>query len=285
MKKITTNILFLILFFVTVFTNAQVGFNTSIPNAQLEIKSSNQPTPVNTDGILIPKIDVFPAINPTSAQQGMLVYLTTINGTNLPGFYYWDNISLSWIMLVKSNPNLFTHYIGELYGGGIIVSVWKVAGVEHGLIASLVDMQKTAAPTYNIPWTTAAKTTSLANAKSMFDGLANTTAILTQNGDAPNTAAYVCRHYSGGGFNDWYLPANQELESCYNAAVIVNSIIGSVNGFRFSNGLPNAYWSSTENSATQAFYKAFNINSTDIIGKKDAINIPNGCYVRAVRRF
>ena len=83
---------------------AQVGINTTTPNAQLEIKSSDQAAPSNTDGILIPKVDVFPATNPTAAQQGMLVYLTTTSGTNLPGFYFWDNSGTpSWKPITGSN--------------------------------------------------------------------------------------------------------------------------------------------------------------------------------------
>lgn len=85
---------------------AQVGVNTTAPNSQLDIRSSNQATPANTDGILIPKVDVFPAVNPTAAQQGMLVYLTTAVGPKQPGFYYWDNPTLSWIGLNSSaNPD------------------------------------------------------------------------------------------------------------------------------------------------------------------------------------
>lgn len=64
---------------------AQVGINTTTPNAQLEIKSSDQANPANNDGILIPKVDAFPAINPTIDQDGMLVYLTTDVGANLKG--------------------------------------------------------------------------------------------------------------------------------------------------------------------------------------------------------
>jgi len=79
---------------------SQVGINTTTPNASLEIKSSNQATPSNTDGILIPKIDTFPAINPTALQQGMLIYLTTTVGINQPGFYYWNNSSTSWVALI-----------------------------------------------------------------------------------------------------------------------------------------------------------------------------------------
>jgi hypothetical protein len=76
---------------------AQVGINTTTPAAQLQIKSTNQAIPANTDGLLIPKVDVFPAANPTVAQQGMMVYLTTTSGLNAPGFYYWNNPTASWI--------------------------------------------------------------------------------------------------------------------------------------------------------------------------------------------
>lgn len=97
---------FLIFFLVTVnMAIAQVGINTTVPNAQLDIRSSNQATPSNTDGILIPKVDAFPATNPTAAQQGMLLYLTTTVGTDLPGFYYWDNATTDWIPIGNNNNN------------------------------------------------------------------------------------------------------------------------------------------------------------------------------------
>ena len=37
-----------------------------------------------------------------------------------------------------------THYVGELFGGGIVVAVWKESGVEKGLIASLTDVSASA---------------------------------------------------------------------------------------------------------------------------------------------
>lgn len=90
---------------------SQVGINTSNPNAQLDIRSSNQATPANTDGLLIPKVDAFPAINPTAAQQGMMVYLTTTSSTNLPGFYFWDNPTTSWKTL-NNNGSKYYSVIG-----------------------------------------------------------------------------------------------------------------------------------------------------------------------------
>ncbi|CAM3375018.1 hypothetical protein FLLO111716_07000 [Flavobacterium longum] len=100
-----TKLLFALLLFTSMMT-AQVGVNTTAPNSQLDIRSSNQATPANTDGVLIPKVDTFPATNPTAAQQGMLVYLTTAVGPKTPGFYYWDNPTLTWIGLNSSaNPD------------------------------------------------------------------------------------------------------------------------------------------------------------------------------------
>lgn len=87
----------LLCLFFTSFLLAQVGINTTTPNAQLDIQSSNQAAPSNTDGMLIPKVDTFPVTNPTIDQQGMLVYLTTNVGSNPPGFYYWDNSTTTWI--------------------------------------------------------------------------------------------------------------------------------------------------------------------------------------------
>lgn len=74
----------------------QVGINTTNPNATLDIQSSNQATPTNTDGILIPKIDEYPTANPTAAQDGMLVFATG-NGSVIKGFYYWDNTTTTWV--------------------------------------------------------------------------------------------------------------------------------------------------------------------------------------------
>jgi len=90
---------FIIVFFHLCFFTAfsQIGINTTSPQAQLDIRSSNQTTPANTDGLLVPRIDTFPLTNPTASQQGILVYLTTTSGGNQPGFYYWDNSTTSWI--------------------------------------------------------------------------------------------------------------------------------------------------------------------------------------------
>ena len=81
---------------------SQVGINNTDPKASLDISATNSATPANTDGLLIPRIEDFPATDPTAAQQGMMVYLTTTSGSNPPGFYYWDNNAgpATWVSVV-----------------------------------------------------------------------------------------------------------------------------------------------------------------------------------------
>ena len=93
-----------------VLSFAQVGINTTTPNALLDIRATSATAPTNTDGLLIPKVDVFPATNPTAAQQGMLLYLTTTPASNAPGFYHWYNPTTTWI------------------GSGKDVKAWQLSG-------------------------------------------------------------------------------------------------------------------------------------------------------------
>ncbi len=279
MKKQNLNIFLLFLLFAVFVSNAQVGINTTAPNAQLEIKSSDQANPTITDGLIIPKIDVFPSTNPTSLQQGMMVYLTTASGLNDSGFYYWDGTVWKSVGGTGSGSGTsFTHYIGELYGGGIVVSVWKEGGVERGLIASLINMVIPTAFPDLIPWTSVSfQCTSVPSsaATSPVDGQANTNAIIAQNGIAANTAATVCDQYSNAGFSDWYLPSIFELDQCYNAALIVNRVLGNINGFQTT----TKYWSSTEINPCSVYAKYFDLGYTTT-NTKGFTNL-----VRAVRKF
>jgi hypothetical protein len=84
------------LFLFTLTLQAQVGINTTTPMSSLDIKSSSQNTPTNTDGVLIPTLDAFPITNPTGFQDGMLVFFTG-NALQAKGFYYWDDSLDTWV--------------------------------------------------------------------------------------------------------------------------------------------------------------------------------------------
>ena len=164
----------------------------------------------------------------------------------------------------------FTHFVGELYGGGIVVYVWKTAGVEHGLIASLTDLSA------GILWTKLPFQTTLIGptAQSFHDGFANTNAIVAQAGAGTDYAAGLCKAYNAGGFNDWYLPAINELKQCDNSLHTLTEVLGEANGFRTS-----LYWSSTEELNDKSWGLGF-YGGNIFYYFKSSLN-----RVRAVRRF
>ena len=75
---------------------AQVGINTTDPKAQLDISIENPSAPEATDGILIPRIAAFPATQPTTAQHGMLIFLSQAQPGFPAGFYYWNAGASKW---------------------------------------------------------------------------------------------------------------------------------------------------------------------------------------------
>ena len=168
--------------------------------------------------------------------------------------------------IVNTTNGVFTHYIGELFGGGIIVSIWKKNNIEHGLIASLVDISS------GYVWSNDTELIGTL-AQSLIDGVPNTNAIITQPGHI-TSAAQLCKDYNGGGFTDWYLPALWELNKCYDAAFIVNTVLGVSDGFQFG-----YYWSSTEYDSKFSWGRDFDYASADESSKSQLSK------VRAIRRF
>jgi hypothetical protein len=300
MKKLFFFIAILLFFGNTLF--AQVGINSNNsspdPSAMLDVQSTTQ-------GILIPRMTSALRAAIASPVNGLMVYQTD----GVSGVYYyngniWQRIGetdgsetkvtaganvtvtgtgtlVSPYVINASGGGSGGHYIGELYQGGIVVAVWKVAGVEKGLIASLANMH-TSGAAYTMAWSGNYETLIGPTAQSPRNGQANTTAIITQSagGNTANKAATVCDAYTNtetgtGVYSDWYLPAVWELNQCYNAAIVVNAIVGDSNGFQNT-----YYWSSTEdddNGGAWIYYFGSGGTSSSYKG--------NSCWVRAVRTF
>lgn len=167
-----------------------------------------------------------------------------------------------------NTPGIFTHYIGELFGGGIVVALWKESGVEKGLIAGLSDLNS------NLQWTTVANqtTTVPGGALNTSDGLANSNSTVAQAGAGTSYAAGLCRASTVGTFTDWYLPSLFELGLCYNSIFIINTILPGA-------PMTQEYWASTENSSSSAWKINF------ISGSKSTDTKASTYAVRAVRRF
>mgnify|MGYP000448069620 CR=1 FL=1 len=103
-------------------------------------------------------------------------------------------------------------------------------------------------------------------------GEANTVFLIAQNGSgtpAPYAAAVYCNDLSVHGHDDWYLPAQDELNVLYNNRASIGNFDKP--------GFP-LYWTSSERDNTQAVFQRF----TD--GYQDGETKSGDQYVRCVRK-
>ncbi len=153
------------------------------------------------------------------------------------------------------------YYLGENYAGGIIFYIDSSGN--HGLIASPNDLS-----TNSVNWGCDTSNIAGSNNANIGSGKANTDSIVSGCQD-PGIAAALCKNLLLGGYTDWYLPSELELNAMYYN--LKNNNIGSFQG--------NIYWSSTQANKLSAYFDNFNngqISSTD----KNAY-----AYVRAIRSF
>ena len=158
----------------------------------------------------------------------------------------------------------YEHHIGQLAQGGIIFYLWKdTAGQEHGLVASLADIDK--------PQATEKIGRNLLGLQPEFP----VTGLLQESSPGQ------CNFYPAGGYFDWYLPQAWEMFELFNQGLIINNILNtddneSTYGLTF---FSSHYWTmptaTSGNAWDQCYFSDFGTGySKDYVGK-----------VRAVRRF
>ena len=171
--------------------------------------------------------------------------------------------------------------IGSALGGGFFAGQISTAG------NSIADYNLVVGPKASAQTTAQWKivNTNTAGTSSVIDGPANSTAM----NNITHPCAQFCEGLTIGGFSDWYMPANNEVEVCYynlKPTTASNQTSSGINAnavpARASNytaGTPAqttatdfqstgteafdgfAYWSSTQFSATYALFQNFTYGS------------------------
>lgn len=190
--------------------------------------------------------------------------------------------------------------IGAAFGGGFFAGQIGVSSVAtHNLVVGPLSTAE-----FTGQWKTSQ--TATAGTTSVIDGPANTAAMIAA-GAAAHPCGQFCDNLTVGGFSDWYMPAQNELDVCYfnlKPTTATNSALGGINAnavpARASNYTPGTpaqtsaaafqtggaeafaatdYWSSTEFSAGYAKIQFFGTGGQSNYGYKGL-----SFRVRAVRR-
>lgn len=166
----------------------------------------------------------------------------------------------------------FNHYIGEMFGGGVIFHLWKDSlGLEHGLVVDFSDLSN------NQIWSDLGVTSIGEGASSTWNGLTNSISITNQPGST-TSAASLCLVSSNSGLTDWYLPAPDELSLIWQNRFNVNRVISSISGgIEFTNAY---YWTSREYDSSRAWVYDFFLGNTNFYSKSSIIP-----KTRAIRSF
>jgi hypothetical protein len=288
-------------------TLAQVAINTdgSQPagSAMLDIKSINK-------GMLIPQITLTGTTDGTtisSPATSLMVYNTATASNVTPGYYYnsgtpaspvWTRLSTnsaadgsetkviagtnvavtgtgtlaSPYIINASTGTSSSHYVGELYGGGVVF--WVDQTGQHGLIVSMIE------PGTGMQWSNV--TTTSANTND-WDGLSNSNKIVGQSGHS-NSAAKVCLDYTNadygtGIYSDWYLPSITELNHLWINSYQVQKALESDGNPATIKILRVSHWSSTEQNPSQSYYFDISLGYSWPNGKNNTVSF------RAVRAF
>lgn len=157
--------------------------------------------------------------------------------------------------------------IGDFHSGGVIF--YLDGTKEHGLVCSVID------PMQSTLWGCPDLVNFGANGIEIGTGTQNTSDILNACNE-PNIAAAACANFESNGYDDWYLPSKDELDSLYQHRDIVSEVSLLNNGSRLNAG---EYWSSSHQTTNTVWIQNFNAGN-QFGDYKDAEH-----YVRAIRYF
>ena len=162
-----------------------------------------------------------------------------------------------------------TYAIGDYGHGGVVFYVNRSG--DHGKVVSIYDVE-------GVDWSNVF-TEIGSSAQSDVNGAGNSIAITLQTGHV-NSAAQQCLDLAYGGYDDWYLPSKDELNSIYMNRVAINATAIANGGEAFKS---SGYWSSTESDDDSS--EAWNQNFFGGGGQQVDTKIGFSINFRAIRAF
>ena len=242
------------------------------------IITDNGGAPITASGVCWSATSNTPTIADNKTTDGTSIgnFTSTINGltagvTYNVRAYATNSVGTSYgaVQSFTSTPTAIIPTVGSSLGGGTVAYVYQSG--DPGYSTSNIPVLITStAPQGFTRWHNGSNVTTGATAATLGSGLTNTNTIISVQGAvATNYAAGLARAHNGGGYNDWYLPSQEELNKLY----INRSTIGG-----FANTM-NYFWASTESSISTAKMQNFLSGGAITDFSKSA----SGGYVRAVR--
>jgi hypothetical protein len=160
--------------------------------------------------------------------------------------------------------------IGDFRAGGVVF--WTdPEDARHGLVCAIEDQSS------GIQWYNGEYLITDAIGTAITSGIENTTAIIEEQGGVlTDYAAGLASAYSGGGFNNWFLPSQDTLNEMYLNKARINSTAIANGGSNFST---DYYWTSTESEYNTAWQQRIQDGYQYVIDKDKERS------VRVVRAF
>ena len=255
MKKFT--LLFIAINLIAVYSlNAQNGVSinndgsSADPSAMLDVKST-------TKGFLPPRLSTIELLNIPTPAEGLMVYNTTSKTLNVFNGVKWFDMMGNEVVPVE---------IGDFIQGGV---VFYLDGSGGGFICAVSDQSSGA------QWGCHGTPIPGAGGKAIGTGAQNTIDIVAGCG-TDGIAADICAKLSLNGYDDWFLPSQDELNEMYQNKAAIDATAIANGGAAFGG---TYYWSSSEFAASNAYRQNFASGAQEISGKLYLYS------VRAVRAF
>lgn len=205
---------------------------------------------------------------PANPVKGEMTYFDGTNWVTVPPGTDGQTLTLCNCVPTWGPCPQVTVNLCDTVAGGV---VFWLDGNGGGLVASMADVGTAEWGCFSL-----SQSINGADGTAIGTGQQNTADILA-GCPTPSIAADICNSYSGGGFNDWFLPSIDELSEMYFAIGL-----GAPGGSNCV-GMTNFYWSSTETVSSGSRVVNFT-NGSGASGPQSS-NKDNVFKVRAVRAF